>query len=137
MSSTGARTGAFVNHNRGGSQTPHSGQAVVEFALVLPLLIALIVLVVQVAVVGRDEIAVTHAARAAVREASVTADATRIRLAATRALPGARVQIVRRGGVGEPVEVIVFYVARTDLPIVGPLLPDLSLSARAVMDVDQ
>jgi hypothetical protein len=91
----------------------------------------------QGALVGRDEIAVTHAARAAVREASVTADGARIRLAATRALPGARVRLVRRGAPGEAVEVVVSYVARTDLPIVGALLPDLTLSAHAVMAVEQ
>ncbi|HTL86935.1 MAG TPA: TadE family protein [Acidimicrobiia bacterium] len=126
-----------MNHKECGSQTPHSGQAVVEFALVLPLFLALIVLLIQGALVGRDEIAVTHAARAAVREASVTADGAQIRIAATRALPGAHVRVVRRGAPGQPVEVIVTYVARTDLPIVGSLLPDLTLSAHAVMAVER
>jgi Flp pilus assembly protein TadG len=126
-----------VSCEKRNSQTPQSGQAVVEFALVLPLFLALIVLLVQIALIGRDEIAVTHAARAAVREASVTADGARIRLAATQALPGARVRVIRRGAPGQPVEVAVNYVARTDLPIVGALLPDLTLSAKAVMDVDQ
>ena len=137
MRSSGALPGASVSHDSCGSQTPQSGQSTVEFALVLPLFFSLLVLLVQIALVGRDEIAVTHAARAAVREASVTADSARIRLAATHALPGARVRVVRRGERGEPVEVRVTYVARTDLPIVGSLLPDLTLSAKAVMDVDQ
>jgi Flp pilus assembly protein TadG len=104
---------------------------------VLPLFFGLLVLLFQVGLVARDEIVVTHAARAAVREASVTGDARRIASAGTRALPGAQVRVVRRGPVGQPVEVEVTYVSRTDLPLIGPLLPDLTLHARAEMQVER
>jgi Flp pilus assembly protein TadG len=114
-----------------------AGQSTVEFALVLPLFFGLLVLVFQVALVGRDEILVVHAARAAAREASVTADPARIDAAATRSLPGAVVRVARRGRVGEPVEVDVTYTSETDLPIVGSMLPDLTLHARAVMRVER
>ena len=116
---------------------PDVGQSTVEFALVLPLFFALLVLVFQVALIARDEIVVTHAARAAVREATVTRDPARVAAAATRALPGAAVRVVARGPVGAPVEVEVTYVARTDLPLVGVLLPDLTLHARAEMQVER
>jgi hypothetical protein len=115
----------------------HAGQSTVEFALVLPLFLALLVLVFQVALVARDEVLVTHAARAAVREASVSADEARVVAAARRSLTGAQVRVVRRGAVGEPVEVDVSYVSVTDLPLVGALLPDLTLHAHAVMRVER
>lgn len=114
-----------------------AGQSTVEFALVLPLFFALLALVFQVALVGRDEILVVHAARGAAREASVTADPARIRAAATRSLPDAVVRVAHRGGVGEPVEVDVTYTSKTDLPLVGAMLPDLTLHARAVMRVER
>jgi Flp pilus assembly protein TadG len=114
-----------------------AGQSTVEFALVLPLFFALLVLVFQVAVVGRDEILVTHAARAAVREATVTSDPAAIAAAATRSLPGADVEVVQRGAVGQPVEVRVTYVAPTNVPVVGSFIPDLTLRASAVMRVER
>jgi len=124
--------GARVSARRGSA-----GQSTVEFALVLPLFFALLVLVFQVALVGRDEIVVTHAARAAVREASVTSNLAAITAAATPTLPGAQVIVIRRGAVGEPVEVEVTYVSRTDLPLVGALVPDLTLRSSAVMRVER
>jgi Flp pilus assembly protein TadG len=114
-----------------------AGQSTVEFALILPLFFALLVLVFQVALVARDEIVTVHAARVAVREASVTHDPARVTAAARRTLPGAQVRIVQRGPVGEPVTVEVTYVSVTDLPIVGALVPDLSLHATATMSVER
>ena len=115
----------------------HAGQSTVEFALVLPMIFGLLVLVFQVALVSRDEVLVTHAARAAVREASVTPDTARVAAAARRSLASADVRVVQRGAVGEPVEVEVSYVSVTDLPIVGALLPDLTLHSHAVMRVER
>jgi Flp pilus assembly protein TadG len=113
------------------------GQATVEFALLLPLFFGLLALVFQVALVGRDEILVVHAARAAVREAALTPDAGRVEAAGTRALPGAAVRVTRRGATGDPVEVEVTYTSPTDLPLIGALLPDLTLRHHAVMRVER
>jgi hypothetical protein len=113
------------------------GQATVELALVLPLVFGMLVLLFQVALVARDEILVTHAARDAAREATVTHDTARIAAAARRNLPGAVVRVVRRGQVGEEVEVAITYVSHTDLPLVGALLPDLTLHAGSVMRVER
>jgi TadE-like protein len=112
------------------------GQATVELALVLPLVFGLLVLVFQIALVARDEVLVVHAARDAAREATLTRDVARVVAAAHRNLPGATVRIVRRGRVGDPVEVAITYVSRTDLPLIGPLLPDLTLHGRSVMRVE-
>jgi len=112
------------------------GQATVELALVLPLVFGLLMLLFQIALVARDEILVVHAARDAAREASVSHDPERMLAAVRRDLPGATVRIVRRGRVGETVEVAVSYVARTSLPLVGALVPDLTLHAGSVMRVE-
>ncbi|HEY5170348.1 MAG TPA: TadE family protein [Acidimicrobiia bacterium] len=120
---------------RSNARSDH-GQATVELALVLPLVFGLLVLVFQIALVARDEILVVHAVRDAAREATVTRDPARVAAAARRDLPGAAVRIVRRGGVGEPVEVAITYISRTDLPLIGALLPDVSLHGDSVMRVE-
>ena len=116
------------------------GQATVEVALILPFVMLLLLAVVQVALVARDEILVVHAAREAVREAAVTAATGAARRAAEAGsgLTGPRlaVRVVRRGPPGGQVEVAVNYRAATDVPLVGPLIPDIALSAGAVMRVE-
>lgn len=129
MSSTGGR-------NARTNARSDRGQATVELALVLPLVFGLLVLVFQIALVARDEILVVHAARDAAREATVSRDPARVAAAARRDLPGASVRIVRRGRVGEPVQVAITYVSRTDLPLVGALLPDVTLHGDSVMRVE-
>ena len=57
----------------GRSPRTDRGQASVELALVLPVLVLLLLALVQTALVARDEVLVQDAARAAVREASVDA----------------------------------------------------------------
>ncbi|HEV7524046.1 MAG TPA: TadE family protein [Acidimicrobiia bacterium] len=115
---------------------PDHGQATVELALVLPIAFALLVLLFQVALVARDEILVTHAARDAARTASLVHDPAQVVAAARRTLPGADVEIVHRGRVGEPVEVAISFVSHTNLPLVGVFLPDLTLHGRSVMTVE-
>jgi TadE-like protein len=112
------------------------GQATVELALVLPLVFAMLMLLFQIALVARDELLVVHAARDAAREATVSRDPARVIAAARRDLPGAVVRIVRRGRVGEPVEVAITYVSHTALPLVGAVVPDLTLHAGSVMRVE-
>ncbi|MEX0665040.1 MAG: TadE family type IV pilus minor pilin [Acidimicrobiia bacterium] len=113
------------------------GQATVEFALVLPILVLALLAVLQVALVVRDHIAVVHAAREAARAASVDPDPSRAVRAARRTLPGARVHVGRRGRVGEPITVVVTYRSSTELPLVGPLFPDPTLRSRVVMRVEK
>jgi hypothetical protein len=132
-----ARVGARSGHLPPHTPSSERGQATVELALVLPLVLALLVLVFQVALVARDEILVVHVARDAAREATVNRDPGHVSSVAARNLAGATVRVVRRGGVGEPVEVAVTYVSRTNLPLIGALLPDLTLHADSVMRVER
>lgn len=113
------------------------GQATVELALVLPLLMLLAVALVQAALVARDQVLVVHAARAAAREASVDAPGDEVRAAAERVLPGAEVLVAPKPAVGEPRAVEVRYVSRTDLPLVGPFFPDPVLTAQTVMRAER
>ena len=113
------------------------GQATVELALVLPVLVLFLLALVQTALVARDAVLVQDAARAAVREASVDAGNGRVRDAARRTLGGVEVEVHRAGGVGEPVEVRVHYRAHTNLPLVGPLFPDVTLRATATMRAER
>jgi hypothetical protein len=115
------------------ARSPSTGQATVEFALVLPLFFVFVMVVFQAALVARDQVLTVHAARAAVREASVDAGDGRVRAAAKHVLDGADVDIGPRGRVGEPIAVRVRYRSRTTLPLVGALFPDVELAARAVM----
>ncbi len=97
--------------------------------------------VVQVGLLVRDQVLVTHAAREAVRAAAVSADPADAEVAARRGAPAlepdrVRVAVVRRDPPGGSVEVEVRYRARTDLPLVGPLLGDAELQASAVMRVE-
>jgi Flp pilus assembly protein TadG len=105
----------------------------VEFALVLPVLVLLLMAVFQVALVARDQVLAIHAARAAAREASVGASDARIRAAARDVLDDASVDVAPGGAIGEPVSVTVRVRSETALPLIGALLPDPELHARAVM----
>ena len=103
----------------------------------LPLLVLFMLALVQTALVARDAVLVQDAARAAVREASVDAGMSRVRDAARRTLGGVEVEVRRSGGVGDPVEARVRYREHTDLPLVGPLFPDVTLRARATMRAER
>ena len=113
------------------------GQASVELALVLPVLILFLLGLVQTALVARDQVLLQDAARAAAREASVGADPSRVRDAARRSLAGVTIDVQRQGGVGDPVVVVARYHDRTDVPFVGGLFPDVDLTARATMRAER
>jgi Flp pilus assembly pilin Flp len=114
-----------------------SGQATVEFALILPLVIFAALAIIQVGLLVRDHLAVVHAAREAVRAASVDPDPSSAVHAAHETLPHAEVDVSPRPSVGEPITVEVRYRAVTDVPLVGVLFPDPVLRSRAVMRVER
>jgi hypothetical protein len=113
------------------------GQASVELALVLPVVVLFLLGLVQTALVARNQVLLQDAARAAAREASVGADPRRVLDAARRSLPGVTVELRRAGGVGEPVVVVARYHDRTDVPLVGRIFPDVDLVARATMRAER
>ncbi len=121
-----------------GGQTSrrNGGQASVELALCLPLVCLLLCGVVQVAVVARGQLAVQLAAREAARAAAVSAEpAAAATLAAERAvaLRPLSVRVAQRGGT---VTATVSYTERTQAPLVGVLLPDVTLTASVTMALE-
>ncbi len=113
------------------------GQATVELALCLPVVVLLGLLLLQVGLVARDEVAVVHAAREAARAASVDPDPGRAAAAAHHVLPGARVELGPRPDVGGELTVTVTDRSRTAVPVVGPLLGDPELRASVVIRVER
>ena len=113
------------------------GQATVEFALILPLAVFLLLAVLQTALVVRDYVGVVHASREAARAASVDPDPAAPLAAARRVLRDARVHVGPRPAVGGAVRVEVSVVAHTNLPLVGALFPDPVLHGTAVMRAER
>ena len=113
------------------------GQATVEYAFVLPLLLLAAMAIIQVGLVVRDQMGVVHAAREAARAASVDPDPDEAVRAARRTLPGAEVEVGARPRIGGEIKVTVRYTSVTDLPLVGALFPDPELRSSAVMRVEK
>lgn len=122
---------------RRGRGRADSGQTTAELALVFPVVLLLVLALVQAALILRDDLALTSAAREAARAASLDPDPARVERAAAAVLPGATVRSEPRPAVGELVRVRVMYRSPTTLPLVGPLLPDPVLIARAAMRVER
>lgn len=109
------------------------GQAAVEFAIALPLVVVLVFGIVQIAVVVRDQIAIELAARDGARAASVSATpaaaATRAAEAATTLRPISTSTSVS----GSTVAVTVRYTTRSRLPLLGVVIGDVDLTATVTM----
>jgi hypothetical protein len=119
------------------SSRPDAGQTTAELALTFPVVLLLALCLVQAALVLRDDLALTSATREAARAAALDPDPARAERAAAAVLPGATVRSEPRPPVGELVRVQVSYRSPTTLPLVGPLLPDPVLVARAAMRVER
>ncbi len=122
-------------------QNGDGGQATVELVFVLPVVVVFALAVVQVALVGRDQLLVWHAAREAGRQASVQADGVNAQRAAVAAAPGLkadRLEVRLSGGsvTGELVTVSLEYRSATDVPIVGAFIDDRQLTADVVFRVE-
>jgi Flp pilus assembly protein TadG len=131
-----------VSHRRPATRSgDERGQATVELALVLPLVVVLLLALVQAAVVARDQILVTHAAREAARAVAVDDDVDAARRAAEQAGPLAAerldVTVTGRDGVGSRVRVVVRYTLPTRVPLVGRVLDEVTLEASATMRVER
>ena len=116
------------------------GQATVELALALPLLVLLALLLLQVGLVVRDQVLVTHAAREAARQAAVDPDKARVRDAARQSANfddhALTVSMDGRGQPGSKVRVTVTYKSPTNVPIIGAMIDDVTLRATATMRVE-
>jgi len=116
------------------------GQASVELALLLPLLVLLLLVILQIGLLGRDLVLVTHAYREAARAAATDGDPGAPTAAARAAggLDPARmtVTVAGRGGTGSRVRVTVTYRAGTDVPLIGGLLGDHTIRSSTTMRVE-
>jgi Flp pilus assembly protein TadG len=113
----------------------------VEFALVLPLVVLVVLFVVQAGLVVRDQVLVSHAAREAARAAAVS-DSDRpsaATMAARQAgnLDADRVSATTTMADGDAsVRVLISYRSITGIPIIGSLVPDIDLESTVVMRVE-
>jgi TadE-like protein len=110
----------------------------VELALVLPLALTVALGLVQVGLLAKDALLVAQAAREGAREAAVSTDGERVRVAALRGggLPEDRtdVAVERAGSVGDPVTVRVRYRAAMVVPFISWLFPEeVLVEAEATM----
>ena len=116
------------------------GQATVELALLLPVVVLLVLAVLQLGLVARDVVLVTHASREAARAAAVDADPEAPRRAAadTPGLQEDRLAVRTSGGgaEGERVRVEVTYRIPTAVPLVGALLGDRTVRSATTMRVE-
>jgi Flp pilus assembly protein TadG len=117
-----------------------SGQATVELALVLPVVLLVVLLVLQVGLLARDVVLVGHAAREAARAAAVDADpqAPRAAAVASSGLSPERLEVAVSGrdGTGSRARVELRYRAPTDLPLVGLLLPEPVVASAVTIRVE-
>lgn len=98
-----------------------SGQATVEFALTLPIVLIVILGMTQVGVAIRNELAVELAAREGARAASVSANPSGAASAAATASVHLPITVATQVS-GDRVTVTVTYVDGTDVAIIGKFL---------------
>lgn len=115
------------------------GSAVVEFALVIPLVLALVLGLVEVALVARAQLEVVNSAREGAREAAASPDPADAVRGARAALGGsgasARISVRRPDVVGERAEVSVMLPYRVAAPFFGGVA--VEIAARSSMRVER
>jgi Flp pilus assembly protein TadG len=115
---------------------PDNGQAAVEVACCLPLLCLLLLGVVQVAVVVVDTLGVHAAARDGARAAAVSATPGSAASAAAQASTSLRPLHVTTQVAPRSVTVRVTFREPTSVPLIGAMLPDVTITASATMPVE-
>ena len=110
------------------------GQAAVEFAVALPIIVIAMLAIAQVGVAVRNEVAVELAAREGARAAAVTPDQSAAGAAARRAvdLP----MDVTVSVDATTVTVTVTYVDPTDIAIIGAAIGPVTHTATATMAIE-
>ena len=104
-----------------------------EFALVLPLVLLLVLAIAEVAVVARTELQLAHAAREGARYAAASPDTAGAASAVRRSLGGsgerARVTVRRPTQIGAPATVTVALGHRVAAPLLGGFTLQLRASS--------
>ena len=108
----------------------------VELALCLPLLFVFLLGIVQVLVIVRDQLAVELAARESARAAAVAASPDSAAEHAALQTISLRPLRVETSTSTDLVTVTVSHVTHTDVPLIGALLPDITVTAAATMALE-
>ncbi|MGI9579395.1 MAG: TadE/TadG family type IV pilus assembly protein [Microthrixaceae bacterium] len=114
------------------------GQATVEMALVLPLAALLVLLVVQAALVARDQVHLTRATSAAARAAMVDPTDATAREAVSDVGGGLNVRSVRVRGDRTPgaLLTVIVVASATRVPLVGMAVGSIRLREELVVRVE-
>lgn len=114
-----------------------TGQATVEFALVLPFLFLFSLSVVQVGSIANDQLALGHAARSAARAISLgdVTDQSAGQIASnavdnTTTLKNIRIDVELGGKFAQ---VALSYTRKINIPIIGRLINEVTLHSSATM----
>lgn len=114
-----------------------TGQATVEFALVLPFLFLFSLSVVQVGSIANDQLALGHAARSAARAISLgdVTDQSADQIAVnavdnTTTLKNIRIDVELGGKFAQ---VALSYTRKINIPIIGRLINEVTLHSSATM----
>lgn len=126
------------------SRDPDAGQATLEAALALPVVLVALLLIVQVGIVVRDVLALQQAAREGVRAAAVTGSASASEDAVRRSagpLEAGRIDIEITPGSwssGDDVTVDLAYIEHLSIPVVSRIVSlDVPLRATARMRAER
>lgn len=111
------------------------GQATVEFAMVLPLVLVVALGLLQVAVLVADQLTIGLAAREGARAAAVAADATGAAHGAVERTAGEHAT-VEVSSSAHTVTVVVRRTPSSSIPLWGLLVRDRELAATATMAVE-
>jgi hypothetical protein len=117
------------------------GQATVELALCLPVVLFVLGALAEIGLIASDQVRLWHAARESARIAVVEPDPTAARRAAEGAGFGSLRLVIRPEPplrrAGDPLTVSVEYDRRAVIPVIGALFERVDLEARATMRIEQ
>jgi hypothetical protein len=123
---------------RAGAPFPQTGQASVELAVLLPVLLLMLLLVVQVGLVARDRVVAVHAVRVAARAAIVEpTEFASVEALRRHGLPLDRLAVSLEGdrSAGGLLSVVV-VMRPTPVPLVGRVLSGVELTERLAVVVE-
>jgi Flp pilus assembly protein TadG len=112
------------------------GQAAVEFALAMPVVMLLVLGIVQLVVVARGQLAVELAAREGARAAAVAADPAGAADSAANAAIALRPLNVATKLDGDRVTVTVSYEQPTDVALIGTMIGSVTVESAVTMQLE-
>ena len=118
-----------------GRRPADRGQAAVEFAVALPLVVVAMLAIAQVGVTVRNELAVELAAREGARAAAVSAQPSVAASTAAGRAVDLPIDVTVASG-ATTVSVTVTYVDTTDIAIIGAAIGPVTHRATATMAIE-